>query len=288
MTSPLVAYNFDEVGTTVVNYGAASDGDFDITGASVARVAGHTGTGLRSTGSISAVLPDFGRAAQRTIMGWLSFAGISTSWPVQFNVPSLDSGGWGILYLAPDIVIQARNTSTFVRASAAWPADGQPHHVAGTYDGLAVRLYVDGVLQGAPVTITAPLRTDTDPPTLWVGTGAMASGYIDDLRIYDVALGLDDIVTAMNTPVTAPADPDPEPGPTPDPDPDVPSITASSGGWGSLIAIIATDAQERADWATQPPIACPNDGEPLINDPDGNLRCGWDGWVWDGRPITMY
>lgn len=284
MTSPLVAYNFDEVGNTVVNYGAASGGDFSIAGTSATRVAGHTGTGLRSTGSTPAVLPDFGRTAQRTVMAWLSFAGISTSWPILFNVLSLDSGGWGILYLVPDIVIQARNTSTFVRASAPWPADGQPHHVAGTYDGLAVRLYLDGVLQGAPVTLTAPLRTDTDPPALWSGTGAMASGYVDDLRIYDVALSGADIITAMNTPVSAPAPPDPEPDPEPEPDPVVPR-TPAVGSWEALVDIFTVAAQEREAADAQPPTACPNDGEPLTEGPNGELHCRWDGWQWDGRPV---
>jgi hypothetical protein len=284
VTSPLVAYNFDEVGNTVVNYGTASGGDFSISGASVTRVAGHTDLGLRSTGSTPAVLPDIGRTAQRTVMGWLSFAGIPTSWPLLCNVAALDSGGWGILYLSPDIAIQARNNVTFVRASATWPVDGQPHHGAGTYDGTAVRLYLDGVQQGPAVAITGPLRTDTEPPVLWSGTGAMASGYIDDLRIYDVALSQAEIVVAMNTPVTAPAAPDPEPEPEPEPTPAVPLI-AASGGWNTLLNIIRTSDREREERDSTPPVACPNDGEPLREDPNGQLRCPWDGWIWDGLPI---
>jgi hypothetical protein len=33
--------------------------------------------------------------------------------------------------------------------------------------------------------------------------------------------------------------------------------------------------------ATQDPVACPNDGEPLVTGPDGKLFCRWDGW----RPL---
>lgn len=281
MTSPLVAYNFDEVGSTVVNYGTATSGDFSVAGASVTRVAGHTGSGLRSTGSTPAVLPDIGRTDRRTVMGWFSFSGIPTCWPLQFNVPSIDSGGWGVLYLVPDIVIQARNSSSFVRASATWPVDGQPHHVAGTYDGTSVRLYLDGIQQGSPVALTAPLRIDTDPPALWVGAGVMASGYVDDVRLYDVALSGAEIVAAMNAPVVAPPAPEPEP----EPEPIAPIVIASGSGWEALTAIYESAVAERESDDATPPVACPHDGEPLLTDPAGNLRCGWDGWVWDGQPI---
>lgn len=280
MTTPLAAYNFDEVGDAVLNVGGSvgAGGDFSIAGKSVSRVAGHTGSGLRSTGSTLAVLPDVGRTDQRTIMGWFSFSGIVTSWPVLCNVASIDSGGWGILYVAPDIAIQARNAVTFVRPTAAW--DGGIHHVAGTYDGSAVRLYLDGVLQGAPVALAGPLRTDTDPPRLWSGTGAMAAGYVDDLRIYDVALSQVAIVEAMNTPVAEEEEPEPEPEPEP-----IPPVAARGQGWQSLLSIYATAAAEQELDDSMPPLACPNDGEPLMEDPAGALRCRWDGWVWDGQPI---
>lgn len=279
MTAPLAAYNFDEASGPVIDVASGLYG-FSLDGTSTARVAGHTNTGLRSTGAVSATLPDVGRTANRTIMAWLQFSGIVTSWPIQFNVASIDSGGWGILYLAPNIVIQARNTSTFVRASVAWPADGQPHHVAGTYDGSAVRLYLDGVLQGAPVTLTGPLRTDTDPPKLWAGTGSMASGYMDDLRIYDAVLGAGEIATAMATPVAA------APAPAPVAEPAVVAAPAvAAGGWEGLLALYQSAAEERRADDETAPVACPNDGEPLSTDPAGNLRCPWDGWVWDGQPI---
>ena len=52
-------------------------------------------------------------------------------------------------------------------------------------------------------------------------------------------------------------------------------------GWEQLIAIraeqLATVEAERA----APPVACPNDGEPLRAHPSGTLYCPFDGWTWD-------
>lgn len=262
MTLPLslAAYNFDETGNTVTDFSAAGGNDFSIAGASVTRVAGHTGTGLRSTGSAPPSLPDVGRTTARTIMAWLDLGDAPSSWPVLFNVPSLDSGGWGILYLAPNICVQARNASTFVRPLTAWP--GGAHHVAGTYDGTTVRLYLDGA-EAAAAALAGPLRTDTDPPVLWSGTSAMTSGYLDDLRIYDVALTAEEVALAAATPVT---DETPETPPPTTPDP------APLGGWDSLLDTMRWNAAAAAHERENDPVACPQHGDPL-DQHNGKLHC---------------
>lgn len=62
--------------------------------------------------------------------------------------------------------------------------------------------------------------------------------------------------------------------------------------WQQLGAIIADARQSAAFWAAQPPMACPNDGEPLLAVPpgqDGELFCQYDGWSYprDWDPATM-
>lgn len=48
--------------------------------------------------------------------------------------------------------------------------------------------------------------------------------------------------------------------------------------WEQLLSIIQ-DAQAELDAErATPPIACPNDGEPLRTGPDGQLYCPFDGW----------
>jgi hypothetical protein len=61
-----------------------------------------------------------------------------------------------------------------------------------------------------------------------------------------------------------------------------------AGSWESLVTIFSTAAQEREALDAQPPVACPNDGEPLTSDRDGRLHCRWDGWEWDGQPVRIY
>jgi hypothetical protein len=54
--------------------------------------------------------------------------------------------------------------------------------------------------------------------------------------------------------------------------------------WQQLVDIVREGVAEAAAEQTEPPTACPNDGEPLRTGPDGGLYCAWDGW----RPGDRY
>lgn len=56
-------------------------------------------------------------------------------------------------------------------------------------------------------------------------------------------------------------------------------------GWDSLLNIYRAARRNADAVQSQPPVACPNDGEPLREDLDGKLHCQFDGWIWDGLPI---
>ena len=60
------------------------------------------------------------------------------------------------------------------------------------------------------------------------------------------------------------------------------SPSTSSGGWRQLLSIYAEQRQFELEDRDQEPLSCPNDGEPLQRDPNGRLRCSFDGWIWDG------
>src|SRR5262249_54057381 len=73
-------------------------------------------------------------------------------------------------------------------------------HVAVTYDGAAIRLYVNGA-QVSSVARTGPITTSTDP--LRIGGdpfyGQYFQGTIDEVRIYNRALSAAEVQTDMNT-----------------------------------------------------------------------------------------
>lgn len=56
--------------------------------------------------------------------------------------------------------------------------------------------------------------------------------------------------------------------------------------WQQLADILAEAAAEQEAERSAPPVACPNDGEPLETGPRGELHCRFDGWTWDGPPAA--
>ena len=90
-------------------------------------------------------------------------------------------------------------------------------HLATTYDGATQRFYVNGTQvasraqTGALATATGPLRIGGNG--VW---GEYFRGLIDDVRIYNRALGAAEVQADMATPVGGTA-PQPEPEPNPNP-----------------------------------------------------------------------
>ena len=80
-------------------------------------------------------------------------------------------------------------------------------HLAATYDGATVRLYVNGV-QVASRAQTGAIATSTNP--LQIGGdsiyGQYFAGRIDEVRIYNRALSVAEIQSDMNTPLITPPD----------------------------------------------------------------------------------
>jgi hypothetical protein len=89
-----------------------------------------------------------------------------------------------------------------VAEGATAPAANVWTHVAGTYDGTTLRLFINGV-QTASIAISGPIATSTGPlriggNSMW---GEFFQGRIDEVRIYNRALSQTEIQTDMNTPV---------------------------------------------------------------------------------------
>jgi hypothetical protein len=74
-------------------------------------------------------------------------------------------------------------------------------HLAATYDGGTVRLYVNGTVVASQAQ-TTPLTTSTGPLSIGgsVAYGEFFQGVLDELRLYNRALAAGEIQTVMTTP----------------------------------------------------------------------------------------
>jgi hypothetical protein len=206
----VAAYSFDEnAGTTIAD--ASGHGNTGTVSNTTWSSTGHSGSALSFNGTNSWVtVPDSASldlTSGMTLEAWVK--------PTQ-------SGGWQTalikedapqtelsygLYASTDSgqpsahVLVGAPPDTFQRATTSTPA-GAWTHIAATYDGTTLRVYVNGV-QEASKPLSGPITTSNDPlriggNNIW---GEWFSGLIDDIRIYNHALTTTEIQTDMTTPV---------------------------------------------------------------------------------------
>ena len=104
------------------------------------------------------------------------------------------------------IEVTATNTNHWCNIDGSWlTADfgytfGQWQHIAVTYDGLAITVYLDGE---PTATTDAPGTLNNDPGVLRFGAnpggggGRFFNGLLDDIAVYDKALSEEEIGTLM-------------------------------------------------------------------------------------------
>jgi hypothetical protein len=92
-----------------------------------------------------------------------------------------------------------------VNSTTQYPADGTTWmHVAATYDGTTIRLYVNGVQEGA-LAANITIATNTLPLTIGGQSDGQRKykGALDEVRVYGRALSAAEIVELMCAPVCA-------------------------------------------------------------------------------------
>ena len=129
----------------------------------------------------------YAAAFTATVLGALLLAGIFIP---RIGAPLVPAGGGTF------------NGSTLQVGGPRPEAVGRWTHLAVTYDGGAVRLYMNGV-QVSQQPASGTIRSTKDP--LWIGGnlpyGEYFDGVIDDVRVYDRALGSAEVRGVMSTPV---------------------------------------------------------------------------------------
>ena len=206
-TGLVAAYSFNEgTGTTVAD-ASGNKNTGSITGATWT-TQGRSGGALSFNGTSNLVLipssASLNVSAAMTLEAWIYPTASQSGWrtimqrevDAYFLNASNDTGA-----LRPSGGGTFRGTVAFVTGTTANPVNAWTH-VALTYDGATLRLYVNGVLTasqartGAVQTNSSPLRIGGNSPY-----GEYFQGRIDEVRVYNRALSQAEIQTDMNKPI---------------------------------------------------------------------------------------
>ena len=171
-SAPVGEWRFDEIsGQTAIDGGARGiDGRLGATdlvdAADPARITGASGGALRFNGSSYVRLPsrpelDVQQLTAEAVVRAPASPG-THRYVMSRGSRQCYAGSYGLYTAAAGgIAVYVFDGSRYVVSATARPADvwdGKWHHVAGTFDGSALRLYVDGRMVGQPT--SAPLRID--------------------------------------------------------------------------------------------------------------------------------
>jgi hypothetical protein len=229
---PIAAYGFNEGGGTVATDVSGNGNNGTITGATWS-TAGRFGGALSFNGSNTWVaVNDSASLDLTTGMTLEAWANPTTLGTISRTVILKEQSGGLIYSLYANTDTTRPSGSVFItaenqtRGTAALPTSTWSH-LAVTYDGATLRLFMNGV-QVSSKAVIGSIKTSTG--VLRIGGNAIwgeyFSGLIDEVRIYNRALSAAEIQTDMNTlvgggdtsaptvSITAPADGATVTGPT--------------------------------------------------------------------------
>ena len=205
------AYGFDAGSGTVAADASATRNDGSISGAQWA-AAGRYGSALRFDGINDVVsVPDAAAldlTTGMTLEAWVNPA-VATDWRTVI-LKEINAGLAYALYSnhnSPSPAGYAHIVGTAISDGTGGPTTlplNTWSHVATTYDGANLRLFVNGAqvssraLTGSMIQSTNPLRVGGN--AVW---GEYFSGLIDEVRIYNRALTASEIQADMASPVTS-------------------------------------------------------------------------------------
>lgn len=194
---PVAWYKLDDAsGLTAADAVAGRNGTLG--NGPVWTAAGRIGGGLRFDGVDDYVAIANASAFQVTsamsICGWIKQTG---AWPTGSNVCTILRKGdacnvnWQLCIYngAVSMVLDSCEDASPFYGTTTLPLNTWVH-VAGTWDGATVRLYVNGVSNMTPAARAAPIGTDARDVYLGgrIGATDITTGTVDDVRFYNRAL----------------------------------------------------------------------------------------------------
>lgn len=245
--SLLASWSFDSVGQTAVDAsGRGNDGRLGSSagpdGHDPVFVDGRLGTGLAFDGTAYVRVEDTARLEPRhiTVAAWVRRLGSPGKWRYVLSKGALgcQRSSYG-LYSARNggMAFYVSDSSTFFTSPLAPPSsvwDGGWHHVAGTFDGERVRLYVDGEQVGNGTAAPISIAYGVGSRGIYIGDYRGScdlpfAGDIDEVRVWDEALGHAGIVADATRGAIG------EPTPKPASSADASAPTASAGASGTAV-----------------------------------------------------
>ena len=203
----VAAYGFEEGSGTTVTDLSGNHNTGTLNGAT-RTTAGHSGSALVFDGSTSRVdIPDSSSldlTSAMTLEAWVYPTSLGNWRDLIYKVNDLyylsGSSDQGAGVPAVGGTFSSANLyASSTLALNTWS------HLAATYDGSTMRLFVNGG-QVASRSQTGPIQTSTGPLTLGGDPiyGQNWAGRIDEVRVYSRALSASEIQTDMNTPLPEP------------------------------------------------------------------------------------
>ena len=199
----------DGVGATAVDSAASSDG----TVTNATWTTGQLGGALELDGSNGSVsvpsTPTLQLTSALTIAGWVKgdFWGSGTDVDIIARKGDGDPNNYQFAIKNGLATMFLDDSNSGGLSGNTVLNTGQWYHVAATWDGSEVRIYVDGVLDKTPPDVRGgTIGTDTRP--LYIGgrgTADVLDGIVDDVRIYNRALSAAEVaaLTSRSVRITA-------------------------------------------------------------------------------------
>jgi len=229
--------------------GAGLDGQLGTGAAAPQWVFGADGLALRFDGDDEVQMPDFtGLEPPRlTVEAWVRNAGTPGiyRYVVSKGAAGCNTSSYGMYTgSSQGLAFYVNGPSGYVvspQATAAAIWNGGWHHAVGTYDGVTVRMFVDGVEIGSGRAAPSSIAYGLPSKNLRLGTyrgdcDLPFTGDIDAVRIWNLALTREEVAQAPDTPRGRPQ---PAPG-TPRPGTLPPSSGASDVAAGCLTLAAST------------------------------------------------